>query len=380
VRSARIGSLYQSLDGPPLFAKASGAGKTGWGAVATVGSSGGGTGGALAAGRVVYTDSSGQLATDAGLTYQATGKLGLGGAISAQAGLNLTSALTASGAVTWGAKIYPVLTAAANSNVLIGLESQPTVASGGFSSLQVVGISGIAQTAVGGFLHAYGVYGAATGATNNWAGYFPTGNVGLGGSLVFSAAASKIVPGATSISLRNNADTQDNLLITDAGVASVRSTLNALAGLNVGAATGAGTGEIRASGEVRSISAASGGVGGVLFAHNSAAAAVGNIARVAFGANTGSTSANDSSIDLNLRNAGSGQSDMIFYVFSGSARTERFRILGAGGVQVADGVGFYATAPSAKKTVTGSRAANAALASLLTQLAAYGLLTDSSTV
>lgn len=44
------------------------------------------------------------------------------------------------------------------------------------------------------------------------------------------------------------------------------------------------------------------------------------------------------------------------------------------------GVAFFAGSPAAKQTVTGSRAANAALASLLTALAAYGLVTDSSTV
>lgn len=42
-------------------------------------------------------------------------------------------------------------------------------------------------------------------------------------------------------------------------------------------------------------------------------------------------------------------------------------------------VGFYGTAPIAKPVVTGSRAGNAALASALTQLAALGLITDSST-
>jgi hypothetical protein len=43
------------------------------------------------------------------------------------------------------------------------------------------------------------------------------------------------------------------------------------------------------------------------------------------------------------------------------------------------GIAFFAAASAAKQTVTGSRAGNAALASLLTGLAAYGLLTDSST-
>jgi hypothetical protein len=41
-------------------------------------------------------------------------------------------------------------------------------------------------------------------------------------------------------------------------------------------------------------------------------------------------------------------------------------------------VGFYAAAPAAKQTVTGSRGGNAALASLLTGLATIGLITDSS--
>lgn len=43
-------------------------------------------------------------------------------------------------------------------------------------------------------------------------------------------------------------------------------------------------------------------------------------------------------------------------------------------------VGFYGTTPVAKPTVTGSRGGNAALASLLTALAGFGLITDSSTV
>jgi hypothetical protein len=42
------------------------------------------------------------------------------------------------------------------------------------------------------------------------------------------------------------------------------------------------------------------------------------------------------------------------------------------------GLGFQGSAAIAKPTVTGSRGANAALASLLTALAAYGLITDST--
>jgi Concanavalin A-like lectin/glucanases superfamily len=49
------------------------------------------------------------------------------------------------------------------------------------------------------------------------------------------------------------------------------------------------------------------------------------------------------------------------------------------GVKLNGQVGFQGTAPIAKPTVTGSRGGNAALASLLTELANYGLITDSST-
>ena len=44
----------------------------------------------------------------------------------------------------------------------------------------------------------------------------------VSGNLSLTAAASKIIPGATSLSLRNNADSADNLSITDAGLATFR--------------------------------------------------------------------------------------------------------------------------------------------------------------
>lgn len=79
----------------------------------------------------------------------------------------------------------------------------------------------------------------------------------------------------------------------------------------------------------------------------------------------------------------------------GGVRFEGIRIRGGVGMPVVGGVGgesfvrndlrhagtnlgFYGTVPIPKPTVTGSRAANAALASLLTALASQGLVTDSS--
>jgi len=50
-----------------------------------------------------------------------------------------------------------------------------------------------------------------------------------------------------------------------------------------------------------------------------------------------------------------------------------------GALSVTGNLGLFGTAATTKKTVTGSRAGNVALASLLTQLAAYGLITDTTT-
>lgn len=68
----------------------------------------------------------------------------------------------------------------------------------------------------------------------------------------------------------------------------------------------------------------------------------------------------------NLINAASGTSLALQ-----SNGTTRFSIDGTG-------LGFFATAPAAKATVTGSKGANAALTSLMTALAGYGLVTDST--
>lgn len=47
----------------------------------------------------------------------------------------------------------------------------------------------------------------------------------IGGSLTYSTAATQVIPGVTSYSLRNNANTQDNLIITDAGNVTLRGSL-----------------------------------------------------------------------------------------------------------------------------------------------------------
>lgn len=70
----------------------------------------------------------------------------------------------------------------------------------------------------------------ATYIGNTSSSNITTGSQITSGSLTFTAAASKIIPGATSFSIRNTADSADNLIITNAGAATIRAGLTVTAG------------------------------------------------------------------------------------------------------------------------------------------------------
>jgi hypothetical protein len=65
-----------------------------------------------------------------------------------------------------------------------------------------------------------------------------TGDLTLPARLVYSPAISKLVAGATSFSLRNNADTNDNILVADSGAITVRSTIGGITTLTATTLTG----------------------------------------------------------------------------------------------------------------------------------------------
>jgi hypothetical protein len=71
--------------------------------------------------------------------------------------------------------------------------------------------------------------------------------------------------------------------------------------------------------------------------------------------------------------------DLAGKIATGSAGTLA-SLVTTGDVTIGGNIGFYGHATAAKATVTGSRVANPALASLLTALAGYGLIVDSSTI
>jgi hypothetical protein len=83
----------------------------------------------------------------------------------------------------------------------------------------------------------------STGAvTSTHAITITSGGVTLtAGSLTLGAAASQLIPGATSLSLRNNANNADNLLILDNGNVTVRGTLTVTGGIVAPAGTLTGT-------------------------------------------------------------------------------------------------------------------------------------------
>lgn len=95
---------------------------------------------------------------------------------------------------------------------------------------------------------------------------------------------------------------------------------------------------------------------------------------------TGATITNTSGPQLNIQYNGS---HALQVTVGASAITidsnDEIQFNGGTSLKVnSNAIGFFSTTSTGKKTVTGSRGGNAALASLLTQLAAYGLVTDSS--
>lgn len=97
------------------------------------------------------------------------------------------------------------------------------------------------------------------------------GSVQVATSLVMAAAASTIIGGVTSVSFRNNADSQDNLLITDAGVVTARAAIRgtALQLANSETVAGAGTTQgtaaaLSATATIHRITGANGTVGWIL--------------------------------------------------------------------------------------------------------------------
>lgn len=156
-------------------------------------------------------------------------------------------------------------------------------------------------------------------------------------------SSSAVVENVSTFSVRGDNLGSADFEITTALTAS-SSTTAIRGGLNLGTGTGATGGQISASGS------AGFGVGA------------------------------QSNVRLIVRGQDATSSNFALFVQDSAAAT-LFSVRDDGAVQVAKSgaaIGFYGSAGTTKPTVSGSRAGNAALASLLTALSNLGLLTDSS--
>jgi hypothetical protein len=121
---------------------------------------------------------------------------------------NGSSTITLGGSLTTSGAFALTLTVTAGTNVTL-----PT--SGTLVNTAVTSLASL--TSVGG---AFAISGAFTGATTGaFSSTLSTSQ------LTITDTASRIIPGATSLSLRNNANNADNILISDAGAITVRSTI-----------------------------------------------------------------------------------------------------------------------------------------------------------
>jgi len=77
-----------------------------------------------------------------------------------------------------------------------------------------------------------------------------------------------------------------------------------------------------------------------------------------------------------MRGQGLGADTSYIYIWGGSSFELHADDIG---INPGTGLGFFHTAPVTQRTVTGSRGGNAALASLLTALATYGLIINNTT-
>ena len=103
-----------------------------------------------------------------------------------------------------------------------------------------------------------------------------------------------------------------------------------------------------------------------------------NAAAVAHnGTLTGETTADDLTVNGTLTVVGAAVFEATLVV--GTNATISGNLAQTGEAAFGGDVGFFGTHPVGKQTVTGSKGGNAALANLLTVLASFGLIIDSST-
>jgi hypothetical protein len=176
---------------------------------------------------------------------------------------------------------------------------------------------------------------------------------------------------ATSLLVAEADATAATAFKVTAGLFASGCSIETAGGVNIGTASGAGVGEFFAS-----ASNSGGTVGG--YVKNTGGTAASTLSRFSVG------QTNAESAGLLLQFAHQTDTATVLNRKSSTGTLELQTTGGGivisndGGVKLTGKLGVNNTTPISKPTVTGSRGGNAALASLLTALANYGLITDSS--
>lgn len=163
----------------------------------------------------------------------------------------------------------------------------------------------------------------------------------VSGTLTLTAAASKIVPGVTSLALRNNADSADNLLISDAGAATVRGTL----------VVNGTSGDVAAYGGKAVVTNTSSGAATVGLVLVNAASAASTAVALDFTPNTNVSLARITALRTNT--GFSGATDLVFSSWGGSNLVEGARITSAGALTVASSLTVGGTLVKAASVAAG---------------------------
>lgn len=196
-----------------------------------------------------------------------------------------------------------------------------------------------------------------SGTTNTWTVQAAGTGTGTSGNKIFG-----IINGTERLTLNATGLTVTGDISTDGG-------------LNIGSATGAGSGEIAATADDSGTTTV---LPLITIGHNSSGTpAAGFGADLVINLNSSTTDDTNAALirtEWTTATHASRQARLTLFAYDTAARN-CLRIQASGS---AAQIGFLGATPAARQTVTGSRGGNAALASVLTALATLGLITDSS--
>jgi hypothetical protein len=172
----------------------------------TISSAGGGITGSGVANQLTYWNGTGSVTGSATLTYTPT------------TSLLVNNSVTAASAIARGTNLTPTLTASANSDVLVGLDINPTFTNGAFTNVQNIGLRVGARFGVDRYL-TFISPSNTTGIGSIDAGENNTLRINAGGAITLQYNGTSVVNTASATSFRPSGD---NTIDLGGGVSSFR--------------------------------------------------------------------------------------------------------------------------------------------------------------